>query len=373
METDLWRWDAVELAAAIRTRRISSREATRAVLERLAAVNPALNAVTVLLADQALAAADRADAAVRRGGALGLLHGVPVTIKENVGQQGAATAHGVAGIRPTLGRVPAYNQTAADERPPGTQLMSVQGPLARRVRDVRLGLAAMSARDPRDPWWAPAPLAGEPVARPIRVALTLDPAKQGVHANVAAAVRDAATALANAGYAVEEVEPPDVAGVAATWTTLCINEMRHVTQPYTRKYGGAAINRSLDLTLAAVPDVGLDGYMKALALRAKHIRDWTLFMERYPLVVGPVSTEPPFEIGFDTTSAEPHAEVTRAQRLLVAVNLLGFPAVSVPTGVAGGLPLGVQVIGARYREDLCLDAAEAIEAQRPLPTPIEPV
>ena len=468
METDLWRWDAVELAAAIRTRRISSREATRAVLDRLAAVNPALNAVTVLLADQALAAADRADAAVRRGEALGPLHGVPVTIKENVDQEGAATANGVpafkdlmaatdsppvanwkragavivgrtntpafslrwdtdnelrgrtfnpwsrrhtpggssggaaaalavgiaplahgndlggsirypayccgvAGIRPTLGRVPSYNQTAADERPPGTQLMSVQGPLARRVRDVRLGLAAMSARDPRDPWWAPAPLLGEPAARPVRVALTIDPAKGGVRADVAAAVREAGNALANAGYAVEEIEPPDVEGVAATWATICVNEMRHVTQPWIRKYGGAAINRSLDLTLAAVPDVGLDAYMKALALRAKHIRDWTLFMERYPLVVGPVSTEPPFEIGFDTTSAERHAEVTRAQRLLVAVNLLGFPAVSVPTGVAGGLPLGVQVIAARYHEDLCLDAAEAIEAQRPLPTPIEPV
>ncbi len=468
MEPDLWRWDAVDLAAAIRTRRISSREATRAVLERLAAVNPALNAVTVLLADQALAAADRADAAVRGGDALGPLHGVPVTIKENVDQEGAATANGVpafkdviatsdsppvanlkragavivgrtntpafslrwdtdnelrgrtfnpwnrrhtpggssggaaaslavgiapighgndlggsirypayccgvAGIRPTLGRVPAYNQTAADERPPGTQLMSVQGPLARRVRDVRLGLAAMSARDPRDPWWAQVPLLGEPVARPIRVALTVDPAKQGVHADVAAAVRDAGNALANAGYAVEEVEPPDIESVAVTWTTLCVNEMRHVSQPWIRKYGGVDINRSLDLTLAAVPDVALDGYMKALALRAKHVRDWTLFMEHYPLVVGPVSTEPPFEIGFDTTSAARHAEVTRAQRLLVAVNLLGFPAVAVPTGVAGSLPLGVQVIGARYREDLCLDAAEAIEAQRPLPTPIDPI
>jgi amidase len=468
MERDLWRWDAVELAAAIRTRALSSREATRAVLERLAAVNPALNAVTVLLADQALAAADRCDAAVRRGEALGPLHGVPVTIKENIDQEGAATANGVpafkdlvartdsppvanwkragavivgrtntpafslrwhtdnelrgrtynpwhrertpggssggaaaalavgiaplahgndlggsirypayccgvAGLRPTLGRVPAYNATAAAERPPGTQLMSVQGPLARRVRDVRLGLAAMSARDPRDPWWVPAPLAGEPVARPIRVALTVDPARQGVHADVAAAVRAAGAALADAGYAVEEVEPPDVAGVAATWTTLCINEMRHVSQPDIRKYGGADINRSLDLTLAAVADVDLRGYLDALAQRARHVRDWTLFMERYPLVVGPVSTEPPFEVGFDTTSAERHASATRAQRLLVAVNLLGFPAVSVPTGVTGGLPQGVQVIGARYREDLCLDAAEVIEAQHPLPTPIDPV
>jgi len=241
------------------------------------------------------------------------------------------------------------------------------------VRDVRLGLAAMSARDARDPWWAPAPLVGEPVARPIRVALTVDPAKQGVHADVAAAVRTAGNALVNAGYAVEEVDPPDVNGVATTWTTICINEMRHVSQPWIRKYGDADINRGLDFTLAAVPDVDLDGYMKALALRAKHIRDWTQFLERYPLVVGPVSAQPPFEIGFDTTTLERHAESTRAQRLLVAVNLLGFPAAAVPTGVAGGLPMGVQVIGARYREDLCLDAAEVIEAQQPMRTPIDPI
>ena len=104
MERDLWRWDAVELAAAIRTRRIGSREATRAVLERLDAVNPAINAVTVLLADQALAAADRADAAVRRGEPLGLLHGVPVTIKENVDQEGAATANGVPAFKDLIAK-----------------------------------------------------------------------------------------------------------------------------------------------------------------------------------------------------------------------------------------------------------------------------
>ncbi|OGL13062.1 MAG: amidase [Candidatus Rokubacteria bacterium RIFCSPLOWO2_12_FULL_71_22] len=468
MDSQLWRWDAGALAAAIRARRVSSREATASVLARLEAVNPALNAVTVVLADQALAAADRADEAVRRGEALGALHGVPVTIKENVDQAETATtngivafkdliatsdspqvaswrrsgavivgrtntpgfsvrwhtdnalrgrtfnpwardrtpggssggagaalaagiaplAHGndlggsirypayccgVAGIRPTLGRVPAYNATAPEERPPAVQLMSVQGPMARRVADVRVGLAAMATPDPRDPWWVPAPLEGPPVARPIRVALTVDPAAQGVHPDVADAVGRAGRALADAGYAVEEVEPPDVAGVARCWAALVVNEMRHVMRPYIQKYGDEDLKRAVDLTLAAVPDVGLDGYLKALAGRAKHLREWTLFLERYPLVVGPVSTEPPFTVGFDVASAEETARVLRAQRLLVAVNGLGLPAAAVPTGLAAGVPLGVQVIGARYREDLCLDAAEVIEARQPLPTPIDPV
>jgi amidase len=250
--------------------------------------------------------------------------------------------------------------------------MSVQGPLARRVADVRLGLAAMAARDPRDPWWAPAPLEGPPPARPIKVALTVDPSGLGVHPDVAAAVRKAGAALAAAGYAVEEVEPPDVAGVARCWTAIVMNETRHITQPVLRQHGGVDLNRSLDFFLAATPDVDLAGYMKALGERTRHLRDWMLFLERYPLVVGPVSTEPPFEVGFDTTTAARAGQVFTAQRLLVAVNLLGLPAVAVPAGVAGVLPLGVQVIGSRYREDLCLDAAEVIEARHGLPTPIDP-
>jgi amidase len=467
MERALWQWDAGELATAIRTRKISSREAVQAVLRRLDAVNPALNAVTVLLADQALAAAGRADAAVKRGEALGALHGVPVTIKENIDQAEQATANGVvafkdliakvdsppvanwkragavivgrtntpafslrwhtdnelrgrtynpwtrtrtpggssggaaaavasgvaplahgndlggsvrypayccgvAGIRPTLGRVPAYNATTTDERPIGHQLMSVQGPLARRVADVRLGLAAMASRDPRDPWWAGAALEGPPLVRPIRVALTVDPSCHGVNRAVAGAVRAAGLALAEAGYAVDEVEPPAVDAVAANWATIVFNEMRHMTLAYIQKHGGEDLNRCTELILSGVPEVDVDTYMRALAERTRHIREWMLFMERYALVVGPVSTEPPFEVGFDVKDGETTARVLRAQRLLVAVNLLGFPAVAVPCGLGDGVPLGVQVIAGRYREDLCLDAAEVIEARHGLPTPIDP-
>lgn len=86
MGDELWRWDAARLAEAIRLGRISSREAVSASLERLAAVNGAVNAVTVVRAKEALAAADQADRDHRSGKPLGLLHGVPVTIKENVDQ-----------------------------------------------------------------------------------------------------------------------------------------------------------------------------------------------------------------------------------------------------------------------------------------------
>ena len=56
----------------------------------------------------------------------------------------------------------------------------------------------------------------------------------------------------------------------------------------------------------------------------------------------------------------------------MAVPVLGLPAMAVPTGVGDGLPVGVQIIGPRFREDLCLAAAEAIEARVPRLTPIDP-
>jgi amidase len=250
-DSPLWRWSAVDLAAAIRGREISCVEAAQAAIDRMHAVNARVNAVTVDLSNEALAAAKRADAVVASGVALGALHGVPVTIKENVDQAGQSTpngvvadkdlvaaedspvvanlrkagaivigrtntpefsyrwftdnplrgltknpwseahtpggssggaaaavalgigaiAHGndlggslrypayacgVATIRPSLGRVPAFNATAPAERPPTVQLMSVQGPIAREVRDVRLAFDVMTARDARDPWWTPA-------------------------------------------------------------------------------------------------------------------------------------------------------------------------------------------------------------------------
>jgi amidase len=467
MSDALWRWDATALADAIRHGRVSSREAVQSCLARLDAVNPAINAVTVRLADAALAAADQADRARTRGDDTGPLHGVPVLIKENVDQIGAATTNGVvgfkdviaetdsppvaawtragaivigrtntpafsmrwhtdnalrgatlnpwdrtrtpggssggsgaalaagiaplahgndyggsirypayccgvAGIRPTLGRVPAFNATAPEERPMTAQLMSVQGPMARRVRDVRLGLAAMATRDPRDPWWVPAPLDGPPPARPIRVALTVDPARQGVDPAIRDAVEQAGQALARAGYAVEPVDPPAVDAIAELWWTLVWGETRHLSLATLKKFGDAPLIRALELCASTVPELDLTGYMKGLAQRARHVRDWLLFLERYPLVVGPVSAEPPFAVGFDTDDGADPQHLMRAQRLLIAVNLLGLPAAAVPTGLAGGVPVGVQVIGGRYREDLCLDAAEIIEAHGGVATPIDP-
>ena len=95
MSVPLWKRSAGELAAAIRARETTSREVIEAHLARIAEVEPACHALGAVLADTALAAADAADLAQRRGDALGPLHGVPMTVKENIDVAGSATTQGV--------------------------------------------------------------------------------------------------------------------------------------------------------------------------------------------------------------------------------------------------------------------------------------
>jgi amidase len=99
MQSDLWSWSAAELASAIRQKEVSARETFLSCWQRLEQVNPYLNAVVDPLYDDAIRAADAADAAIRQRVEVGPLHGVPVTIKINVDYAGRATTNGVVAFR----------------------------------------------------------------------------------------------------------------------------------------------------------------------------------------------------------------------------------------------------------------------------------
>jgi amidase len=108
MADALWRRSASELAQLIRSGQVSSVEVVEAHLERIEAVNPQLNAVVQVLADQALEAAKLADQQTATGeGELGPLHGVPVTIKENIDIAGTPTTNGVVALREAVAPVDA--------------------------------------------------------------------------------------------------------------------------------------------------------------------------------------------------------------------------------------------------------------------------
>jgi amidase len=210
----------------------------------------------------------------------------------------------------------------------------------------------------------PAPLEGPQLPKRVaivREAADLDGAAPS--APIAAALDQAAHALVDAGYEIVDERTPGFTAAARLWFRMLVPEFRRFMQDDFERDGDDGIRRAMQLMLANSPDRGTHEHLRALAERAGLIRTWNGFLERVPLVLAPVSTELPYRIGFDLESAGRTAEVWRQCATLMALPVLGLPGMAVPTGVAEGLPVGVQIVGPRFREDLCLAAAEAVEAR----------
>jgi amidase len=270
-----------------------------------------------------------------------------------------AQACGVAAMRPSRSLVPYRAATPDGELPFTIQLFAVQGFLARRVEDLATALDLVAGAHPDDPWSAPRTAPLPPLRR--RVAVAVD-AGTTSHPDVAAGVRRAATALAEQGYEVDEVDVPGIDEAAWLWAAMVATEAR-LNPPSWFDAVGEDQRRFLDGFLAVTPHLDLAGYARALADRQRVARRWADLQQRYPVVVGPVTAAPPFHVGHDL--AGPHAvdELLERNQLLVGTGMLDLPAVVVPVGVAAGLPQSVQVIAPRGRDDAALDAATAIQRQ----------
>ena len=461
---DLCTKGAGELAALIRTRKLTSAEVVDAHLARIAEVNATVNAVTTTLAETARAAAAGVDRAVTAGTPLGPLAGVPFTIKENIDVAGSATTWGVAqlagqlaaedapvvarlreagaiplartnlpdfafrwdtesgragrtknpwdptrtaggssggesvalitgmtplglgndlggslripaqmcgiaSLRPTQGRVADAACTEPMVPPSSIQVINSQGPMARRIADLRIAFELLSAPDARDPRWVPAPLQGPPLKRPIRVAVLRNPGGAGIDPHVRAGIDRAATWLADAGYDVVDVEPPMLAEAAAIWFDIVGADLAGLW-PMVQEFGGPGYEFMNNLFKKGAMKF-TDQKAQATAWMARHRvgAAWSKFAADHPILLSPVCCERAWTIGDDLTRIE---ELGLAMRMVVAVNALGLPACGVPVGADGGLPQGVQLIGARFREDLLLDAAQAIEDRAPRLGPIDP-
>jgi amidase len=281
-----------------------------------------------------------------------------------------AYACGVHGLRPTVGRIAGFN-ASLPERSIGPQISAVSGPLARTIGDLRIALAAMSGKDVRDPWWVPAPLEGP--AMPKRAALCLRPDGLETVAEVKAAVADAGKRLQRAGWTVEEIETtPPLREPAELQTKLWLGDGYEAQLAAAEREGDPGALACLRGNKAKVFPFDTAAFSKALTRRATLTREWLQFFETYAVVLMPVSAELPFPDGLDLRDEASFARVWRAQLPQIAIPFMGLPGLTVSTGLVGRVPVGVQVVSSRYREDLCLLAGEAIEAGGTPSAPVDP-
>ncbi|MEM8499184.1 MAG: amidase [Pseudomonadota bacterium] len=456
---------AIELASGIANKTFSAKEVAEAHLQRIADVNPDLNAVVRVLEDMAYAAATEVDRAVAAGEPLGPLAGVPITIKENIdvvglpttqglaalaeavpnsnspivdrvlaagavpvgrtnlpemglrlhtdnalhgptinpwnaghttggssGGEGAAlatgmsalglgndvggslrnpaTCCGIASIKPTQGVVPHAVTIPFEDEPISFQQMLTDGPMARTVADVRLGLDAMRGYHPRDPNSVNA--AQNVAGGPLRIALMAEPSAGSVDTRISALTREAAVALEAAGCTVTEAEPPQFSETIELWFDLLDNDFSLIF-PLVSNLMSEDPKKFLEDFRTGRSEPSTEDYASTLTRRMSFARSWANFYSEYDMLLSPTWTQLPYPVGWDIEQPGRALETMIQARCVLPGNALGLPSACVPAGIVDGLPVGVMLTGARFSDYLCLDAAAHIEAALGTATPIDPI
>jgi Asp-tRNA(Asn)/Glu-tRNA(Gln) amidotransferase A subunit family amidase len=451
-----------EIVAGMREKKFSPVEVVEAHLERVAQVQPKLNAFVHLDAEGARKQALAGEAAVTRGDEVGPLHGVPVTIKScidaagwpvpagsllrkdyvaqsdaslvarlraagaillgntntpeylmayetdnslsgktsnpwnlersaggssggeaaaiasgcstgGVGSDGGGSirvpAHfcGICGLKPTPGRIPATGHFPEGGGAFGW--IGVVGPMARTVADVRALFETMAGQDTGDALSAPVPVRRIEASklRGLRIGILKSDALGKATPETATAVERAAKILSEQGFVVERKQLNGLDRVIELWWYFFGPVIADLIQksaagheealsPMLREYVELA---SAEMTLT------YDGFLSACEERDR-LR-WSIVrqMEGVTILLSPVSAGPAFRHGEGNWRPGEKENYRETMRYSQWLNLAGLPGVSVPVGKSReGLPIGVQVIGRPYEEELILAVAEAIERGR---------
>ena len=437
------------IAEMIRTREVSPVEVAEAHLRRIDELNPSLNAI-VTLAPDLIERARAAEQAVMRDGEMGVLHGIPVTIKDTIETAGLRTtsgskmhadyvperdapavarlnaagalilgktnaaemamdynadnpvfgrtnhplnasltpggssggeavaiathmspgglgsdlagsiripAHfcGICGLKPTTGRVPGEGQFPASSGP--YSLGAVIGPLARTVSDLRVLFQALIG-------CAPAPSVLD--LKSLRFAWYTDDGVVPVTEDTAQAVKNAAAVLKEAGLVGEEQLPPHVERGNEMWLKLFSRaSVVQLRQAYAGREneGGSFVSWRL-ATADDNPPPSLDEYIANWMERDRLREELLRWMEATPIIVAPVGSTPAYEHDTLKVSVRGSSFGTfRAFSYAQAFNVFDLPVVTVPVKQAGQtLPIGVQIVGPPFAEEIVLAAAKIVES-----------
>jgi aspartyl-tRNA(Asn)/glutamyl-tRNA(Gln) amidotransferase subunit A len=287
---------------------------------------------------------------------------------------------GVAGLKPTWGRASRHGLVAF------ASSLDQVGPLARTVADLALATSVMCGHDPRDATSSTRPLPDLASALPrgaagLRIGVPRRSLATGVDPETLARFEDALAALADAGATLLEVDLPHLGhAIAAYYLVATAEASSNLARFDGVRYGlraegavdlrglygesrdrgfGAEVKRRILLGTFALAA----GYKDAYYLRAQQVRtlirrDFESAFAACDAVATPTTPAPAFRFGEKT--ADP-VQMYLADVFTVPANLAGLPALSVPCGLASGLPVGLQLVGRPFDEETLLRLGDAFQ------------
>jgi Asp-tRNA(Asn)/Glu-tRNA(Gln) amidotransferase A subunit family amidase len=281
---------------------------------------------------------------------------------------------GVVGHKPTFGLVP------KEPGFKGWKTLSVHGPITRSVRDSAAMLSAMAGVAAADDMSYPVGLPGlldDPPAdlRGARIAFSEDLGGLAVDPDVRAVFQKALQILEELGASLYEAHP-ETAYPIELWNTIALTEGYASEGPLLEKWRDQMYVGSAELIESGRATPGWK-YVDAVHEKARYTRVWSQFFERFDLLVTPTMQLTAFKTGMLSPTeiqgrpVDPFFDDWCA--ILLAANLTGMPATSVPAGFgAGGMPVGLQFMGPRFADVRTLAAAGAFERVLPWTTFVPP-
>ncbi|HEL0618024.1 TPA: Asp-tRNA(Asn)/Glu-tRNA(Gln) amidotransferase subunit GatA [Streptococcus equi subsp. zooepidemicus] len=292
-----------------------------------------------------------------------------------------AAFNGVVGLKPTYGAVSRYGLIAF-----GSSLDQI-GPFAPTVRENAQLLTVIAGSDRKDSTSAPVQIAdytskiGQDI-KGMKIALPKEYLGEGIDPKIKETILAAAQHFEKLGAIIEEVSLPHSKYGVAVYYIIASSEASSNLQRFdgirygfraddakslediyvkTRSQGfGDEVKRRIMLGTFSLSSGYYDAYFKkAGQVRTLIIQDFEKVFADYDLILGPTAPTAAFEL--DTLNHDPVA-MYLADLLTIPVNLAGLPAISIPAGFADGLPVGLQLIGPKYSEEVIYQAAAAFEA-----------
>ncbi|HEL0522517.1 TPA: Asp-tRNA(Asn)/Glu-tRNA(Gln) amidotransferase subunit GatA [Streptococcus equi subsp. zooepidemicus] len=292
-----------------------------------------------------------------------------------------AAFNGVVGLKPTYGAVSRYGLIAF-----GSSLDQI-GPFAPTVRENAQLLTVIAGSDRKDSTSAPVQIAdytskiGQDI-KGMKIALPKEYLGEGIDPKIKETVLAAAKHFEKLGAIIEEVSLPHSKYGVAVYYIIASSEASSNLQRFdgirygfraadakslediyvkTRSQGfGDEVKRRIMLGTFSLSSGYYDAYFKkAGQVRTLIIQDFEKVFADYDLILGPTAPTAAFEL--DTLNHDPVA-MYLADLLTIPVNLAGLPAISIPAGFAAGLPVGLQLIGPKYSEEVIYQVAAAFEA-----------